>query len=48
MTAKAYLDRHPKATDADLQQAMSGILCRCHAHTRMVRAIKKYQQGAKA
>ena len=49
MTAKAYLDRNPKATDADIQQAMSGILCRCHAHTRMVRAIQRYkQQGVKA
>jgi aerobic-type carbon monoxide dehydrogenase small subunit (CoxS/CutS family) len=48
MTAKAYLDRNPKATDAEIQQAMSGVLCRCHAHTRMVRAIKRYAQGAKA
>ena len=49
MTAKAYLDRNPKATDAEIQQAMSGILCRCHAHTRMVRAIQRYkQQGVKA
>jgi nicotinate dehydrogenase subunit A len=49
MTAKAYLDRNPKATDTEIQQAMSGILCRCHAHTRMVRAIQRYkQQGVKA
>jgi len=48
MTAKAYLDRNPKATDAEIQQAMSGVLCRCHAHSRMVRAIKRYAQGGKA
>ena len=48
MTAKAYLDRNPKATEAEIQQAMSGVLCRCHAHTRMVRAIKRYAQGVKA
>jgi len=48
MTAKAYLDRNPKATDAEIQQTMSGVLCRCHAHTRMVRAIKRYAQGVKA
>src|SRR5215475_6580382 len=48
MTAKAYLDRNPKATDGEIQQAMSGVLCRCHAHTRMVRAIKRYAQGVKA
>src|SRR5437868_11209189 len=48
MTAKAYLDRNPKASDADVQQALSGVLCRCHAHARMVRAIKRYAQGVKA
>jgi len=48
MTAKALLDRNPKASDADIQQALSGILCRCHTHTRMVRAIKRYAQGVKA
>ena len=25
-----------------IQQAMSGVLCRCFAHTRMLRAIKRY------
>ncbi len=42
MTAKAFLDRAPKATDAQIRQAMSGILCRCHAHVRMMSAIKAY------
>src|SRR5918993_2556746 len=40
MTAKAFVDRNPKATDAQLRQAMSGVLCRCHGHARMLRAIK--------
>src|SRR2546428_13513964 len=48
MTAKAFLDRNPKASDTEVQQALSGVLCRCHAHTRMVRAIKRYAQGVKA
>ena len=48
MTAKAYLDRNPKASEADIQQAMSGVLCRCHAHVRMVRAINRYAKGVKA
>jgi len=48
MTAKAYLDRNPKASEADIRQAMSNVLCRCHAHTRMVRAINRYAKGAKA
>jgi len=48
MTAKAFLDRNPKATDAQVRQAMSGVLCRCHAHVRMIRAIKRYAQEVKA
>ena len=42
MTAKALVDRNPKATDAEIQQGMSGVLCRCFTHTRMLRAIKRY------
>jgi nicotinate dehydrogenase subunit A len=41
LTAKAVLDQHPKATDAEIRQAMSGVLCRCFAHTRMMRAIAR-------
>ena len=48
MTAKAFLDRNPKATDAQVRQAMSGVLCRCHAHVRMIRAIKRYAQEVNA
>jgi nicotinate dehydrogenase subunit A len=48
MTAKAFLDRNPRPTDPDLQQALSGVLCRCAAHTRMIRAIKRYAQAVNA
>jgi aerobic-type carbon monoxide dehydrogenase small subunit (CoxS/CutS family) len=41
MTAKAFLDRNPKATDAEIRQAMSGVLCRCFTNVRMLRAIKR-------
>jgi nicotinate dehydrogenase subunit A len=41
MTAKAFLDSHPKATEAEIQQAMSGVLCRCFTNVRMLRAIKR-------
>jgi nicotinate dehydrogenase subunit A len=42
LTAKAFLDQNPKAQPAEIQQALSGVLCRCFAHTRMLRAIEKY------
>jgi nicotinate dehydrogenase subunit A len=42
MTAKALLDRTPDATDAQISQTMSTVLCRCGAHVRMLSAIKRY------
>jgi len=42
LTAKAFLDRNPKATDEQIRQAMSGVLCRCFTHVRMLRAIRRY------
>ena len=44
MTAKALLDRTPNATDAQISQAMSTVLCRCGANVRMLAAIKRYAQ----
>src|SRR2546430_14336136 len=32
LTAKALLDRNPNATDNEIHQAMSGVLCRWFAH----------------
>jgi nicotinate dehydrogenase subunit A len=48
MTAKATLDANPKASDGEIREALRGILCRCFAHGRMFRAIRKYAQGLKA
>ena len=48
MTAKALLDRTPNATDAQIRQSMSTVLCRCGAHVRMLAAIKRYAQGRTA
>ena len=42
LTAKAFLDSNPKASDAEIRQAMSTVLCRCFVHTRMLRAIARY------
>ena len=48
LTAKAFIDRNPKAGDAEIQQALSGVLCRCFTHTRMLRAIRRYANGGAA
>jgi nicotinate dehydrogenase subunit A len=48
LTAKAYLDRNPKANEADIRNALSGVLCRCGANTRMLKAITRYARGVNA
>ncbi|MDE3135825.1 MAG: (2Fe-2S)-binding protein [Acidobacteriota bacterium] len=41
MTAKALLDTNPKASDEEIREAMSNVLCRCFTHVRMMRAIHR-------
>src|SRR5215469_7695587 len=48
LTAKAVLDQKPDATDEEIGEALGGVLCRCFAHVRMLRAIRKYAGGRKA
>ena len=47
LTAKAFLDGKPNASDQEIREALGGILCRCFAHVRMLRAIRKYAEGRK-
>jgi nicotinate dehydrogenase subunit A len=42
LNAKAFLDKNPKATEVEIQQALSNVLCRCFTHTRMHAAIRRY------
>jgi len=48
MTAKALLDRNPHASEPEIRQALSNVLCRCAAHSRMIKAISRYANGGKA
>jgi aerobic-type carbon monoxide dehydrogenase small subunit (CoxS/CutS family) len=43
LSAKVLLDEKPEASDEEIREALSSVLCRCFAHTRMLRAIKIYQ-----
>ena len=40
MAAAALLDQKPKPTDSDIDEAMSGIICRCGTYQRIRRAIQ--------
>ena len=39
LTAKAFLDRAPAPTAADVRRAISGNLCRCTGYQKIVNAI---------
>jgi isoquinoline 1-oxidoreductase subunit alpha len=41
MSASALLAKNPKPSDADIDKAMSGNLCRCATYTRIRAAIKQ-------
>lgn len=41
MTAAAFLRTHPRATDAELAEALSGLQCRCGTHMSLLQAVKR-------
>lgn len=45
MTAKIFLDKNPRPTEAQIKKALGANYCRCGTHNRIVRAI---QRAAKA
>jgi len=45
MTARAFLNRNPKPTDAQIRSAMEGVLCRCMSYFRIQAAIRRAAGG---
>ena len=45
MSAAALLTKHPNPTDADIDAAMSGNICRCGTYQRIRRAIHRAARG---
>jgi isoquinoline 1-oxidoreductase alpha subunit len=48
MSATALLSRVPAPTDRDINEAMSGNVCRCATYTRIRAAIKKAAEAGRA
>ncbi len=46
LAAAALLASHPQPSDADIDAAMSGVLCRCGTYPRIRRAIHRAASGA--
>ena len=47
MAAVALLNNNPSPSDADIDAAMSGIICRCGTYSRIRRGIKRAAASAK-
>ena len=45
MTASALLARKPKPTDADIDDALGGHICRCGTYQRIRRAVHRAADG---
>jgi aerobic carbon-monoxide dehydrogenase small subunit len=39
LTAKAFLDHHPRPSEDEVKTAISGNLCRCTGYVKIVEAI---------
>ncbi len=48
MNATALLNAKPNPTEAEIREEMNGNLCRCCAHTRIIHAIHRATELAKA
>ena len=46
MSAASLLQRTPNPTDADIDAALSGNLCRCGTYTRIRQAIREAAEAA--
>jgi nicotinate dehydrogenase subunit A len=44
VAAQALLGRNPRPTEREIKQALSGHLCRCASHNRIVRAVQRAAQ----
>ena len=43
MTAAALLKKNPKASEAQVRDALAGLKCRCGTHVSILRAVKRAQ-----
>ena len=47
MNAKELLGRQPAPTEAEIKNAISGVLCRCTGYNKIVEAVKTASQAKK-
>ncbi len=40
LSAKALLDRNPRPSRQEIKEALSGVLCRCGSHLKVIEAVR--------
>src|SRR5204863_9823334 len=45
MTARALLDANPRPSEMQVREALTGNLCRCGSHARVLRAVMRAAGG---
>jgi nicotinate dehydrogenase subunit A len=45
MTARALLNQNPRPTEMQVREALTGNLCRCGSHARVLRAVMRVAEG---
>jgi len=45
MTTVSLLEKTPKPSDAQIEEALTGLKCRCATHVSIMRAVKRAAQA---
>jgi aerobic carbon-monoxide dehydrogenase small subunit len=45
LSAKALLDRNPRPSRQEIKEALSGVLCRCGSHLKIIEAVEAASEG---
>jgi len=46
LTTKALLDKNPKPSDAEMREALGGLVCRCGSHVGIFAAVRRASESA--
>jgi aerobic-type carbon monoxide dehydrogenase small subunit (CoxS/CutS family) len=45
LAAKAFLDKHPRPSRQEIQEALAGNLCRCTGYIQILQAVERASRG---
>ena len=48
LSAKALLDNNPNASEKEIKQGLSGVMCRCGSYKKIIEAVKSVAKSEEA